>query len=185
MGTYQQHKFNLCNINALNFWQEIIPGGNRHQPQGGNHKTTSPQKFSHPGNPLTSRSQTCTLTSAPGVVTHYMPKDSHVLQENSNVRYVISLGISPQYVTKRVSSLQTHLKQENPKHTNYVQGPYTPTMILIEVDLKYQTEDLFCLQMKIQKTQVTNQQVPKLIHLMTNLACHLQLHHKRNQYLWA
>ena len=39
--------------------------------------------------------------------------------------------------------------------------------------------------MKIQKTQVTNQQVPKLIYLMTNLAYHLQLHHKRNQYLWA
>ena len=47
------------------------------------------------------------------------------------------------------------------------------------------TEDSFCLQMKIQKTQVTNQQVPKLIYLMTNLAYHLQLHHKRNQYLRA
>ena len=47
------------------------------------------------------------------------------------------------------------------------------------------TEDSFCLQMKIQKTQVTNQQVPKLIYLMTNLAYCLQLHHKRNQYLRA
>ena len=47
------------------------------------------------------------------------------------------------------------------------------------------TEESFCLQIKIQKTQVTNQHVPKLIHLMTNLAYHLQLHHKRNQYLWA
>ena len=45
------------------------------------------------------------------------------------------------------------------------------------------TEDSFCLQMKIQNTQVTNPQVPKLIYLMTNLAYHLQLHHKRNQYL--
>ena len=47
------------------------------------------------------------------------------------------------------------------------------------------TEDSFCLQMEIQKTQATNQQVPKLIYLMTNLAYCLQLHHKRNQYLWA
>ena len=39
--------------------------------------------------------------------------------------------------------------------------------------------------MKIQKTQVKNQQVPKPIYLMTNLAYCLQLHHKRNQYLWA
>ena len=47
------------------------------------------------------------------------------------------------------------------------------------------TEDSFCLQMKIQKTKVTNQQVPKPIYLMTNLAYCLQLHHKRNQYLRA
>ena len=47
------------------------------------------------------------------------------------------------------------------------------------------TEDSFCLQMKIQKTQVTNQQVPKQIYLMTNLAYHLQLNHKRNKYLRA
>ena len=87
-----------------------------------------------------------------------MPKDSNVLCENSNVRYVISLGISPQYVTKRVNSLQTHLKQENPKHSNFVQGPYTPTTMLIEVDNEISdTEDSFCLQMKIQKTQATNQ----------------------------
>ena len=39
--------------------------------------------------------------------------------------------------------------------------------------------------MKIQKTQFTNQQVPKPIYLMTNLAYCLQLHHKRNQYLQA
>ena len=44
-------------------------------------------------------------------------------------------------------------------------------------------EESFCLQTKIQKTQVTNPQVPKPIYLMTNLAYHLQLHHKRNQYL--
>ena len=47
------------------------------------------------------------------------------------------------------------------------------------------TEESFCLQMKIQKTQVTDPQVPKPIYLMTNLAYHLQLHHKRNQYLCA
>ena len=47
------------------------------------------------------------------------------------------------------------------------------------------TKESFCLQMKIQKTQVTNPQVPKPIYLITNLAYHLQLHHKRNQYLCA
>ena len=101
-----------------------------------NHST---QKFSHPRNPQISRSQICTPTNALGVVTHCMPKDSNVLQENSNVRYVINLGILPQYVTKRVSSLQMHSKQENPKHSNFAQGPYTPITMPIEVDLKYQT----------------------------------------------
>ena len=39
--------------------------------------------------------------------------------------------------------------------------------------------------MKIQKTQSTHPQVPKPVYLMTNLVYHLQLHHKRNQYLHA
>ena len=46
-------------------------------------------------------------------------------------------------------------------------------------------EESFCLQMKIQKTQAMHPQVPKPVYLMTNLAYHLQLHHKRNQYLCA
>ena len=41
-------------------------------------------------------------------------------------------------------------------------------------------EESFCLQMKIQKTQATHPQVPKPAYLITNLAYHLQLHHKRN-----
>ena len=47
------------------------------------------------------------------------------------------------------------------------------------------TEESFCLQMKIQKTQSTHPQVPKPVYLMTNLVYHLQLHHKKNQYLHA
>ena len=47
------------------------------------------------------------------------------------------------------------------------------------------TEDSFCLQMKIHKTQISHPKVPKPIYLMANLAYHLQEHHKRNQYLQA
>ena len=47
------------------------------------------------------------------------------------------------------------------------------------------TEDSFCLQMKIHKTQIPHPKVPKPIYLMANLAYCLQEHHKRNQYLWA
>ena len=47
------------------------------------------------------------------------------------------------------------------------------------------TEESFCLQMKIEKTQSIHPQVPKPVYLMTNLVYHWQLHHKRNQYLHA
>ena len=36
------------------------------------------------------------------------------------------------------------------------------------------TQDSFCLQMKIQKTQISHPEVPKPIYLMANLAYHLQ-----------
>ena len=47
------------------------------------------------------------------------------------------------------------------------------------------TEDPFCLHMKIHKTQISHSEVPKPIYLMANLAYRLQEHHKRNQYLQA
>ena len=102
-------------------------------------QTTSPQKFPHPGSPLIYRNQMCTPTNAPGVVTHCMLRDSNVLQENSNVKYVTNLDISLEYVIRKANSHQVPLKQENPKHSNFVQGPYIPTTMLTEVDLKHQT----------------------------------------------
>ena len=48
-----------------------------------------------------------------------------------------------------------------------------------------ETEDSFCLQMKIHRTQILHPEMPKPIYLMANLAYHLQEHHKRNQYLRA
>ena len=47
------------------------------------------------------------------------------------------------------------------------------------------SDELFCLQMKVQKTQLTNLQLPKPIYLMTNLVYHLKMHHRQNQYLCA
>ena len=39
--------------------------------------------------------------------------------------------------------------------------------------------------MKVQKTQLTNPQLPKPVYLMTNLVYLLKMHHRRNQYLCA
>ena len=40
------------------------------------------------------------------------------------------------------------------------------------------TDESFCLQMKVQKTQLTNPQLPKPVYLMANLVYHLQMHHR-------
>ena len=45
------------------------------------------------------------------------------------------------------------------------------------------SDESFCLQMKVQKTQLPNPQLPKPVYLMTNLAYHLKMHHRRKQYL--
>ena len=45
------------------------------------------------------------------------------------------------------------------------------------------SDESFCLQMKVQTTQLTNLQLPKPAYLMTNLAYCLKMHHRRNQYL--
>ena len=39
--------------------------------------------------------------------------------------------------------------------------------------------------MKVQKTQLTNLQLPKPVYLMANPVYHLQMHHRQNQYLHA
>ena len=52
-------------------------------------------------------------------------------------------------------------------------------------EYELETEDTFCLQMKIHRTHISNPEVPKLVYLMANLVYCLQEHHTRNQYLRA
>ena len=47
------------------------------------------------------------------------------------------------------------------------------------------SEDSFCLQVRIRKQHNQKQQIPKLTHLITNIAYQLKQHHTRNQYLRA
>ena len=47
------------------------------------------------------------------------------------------------------------------------------------------SEDSFCLQVRIWKQHNKKQQIPKLTHLITNIAYWLKQHHTRNQYLRA
>ena len=48
-----------------------------------------------------------------------------------------------------------------------------------------ETENNFCLQMKIHRTHISHPEVPKPVYLMANLAYRLQEHYQRNQYLQA
>ena len=47
------------------------------------------------------------------------------------------------------------------------------------------SEDSFCPQVRIWKQHSQTHQIPKLTHLITNIACQLKKHHTRNQYLRA
>ena len=47
------------------------------------------------------------------------------------------------------------------------------------------SEDSFCLQVKIKHTLDKKHEVPRPMHLITNLACRLKPHHTRNLYLRA
>ena len=116
-----------------------------------------------------------------------MQRDFNVQLGNSNVRYATSLVTSLQCVIRKVKA-NSHpilFTQENPRHNNFMWGPYTPTMMQTEVQSESEMEDSFCLQMKIRRTQISHPEVPKPIYLMANLAYCLQEHHKRNQYLRA
>ena len=44
-------------------------------------------------------------------------------------------------------------------------------------------DESFCLQLQAQSNQAKGMQIPQPVHLITNLSCHLKLHHTRNMYL--
>ena len=47
------------------------------------------------------------------------------------------------------------------------------------------SDESFCLQWQAQSNQAEEKQIPQPVHLITNLAYHLKLHHTRNMYLQA
>ena len=50
---------------------------------------------------------------------------------------------------------------------------------------KSSSDESFCLQLQVQHNQVKGKKVPNPVHLISNLAYRLKLHHNRNMYLWA
>ena len=125
---------------------------------GRNHKTTRPQKFPHPRNPLLCSNQMHAQISAPGAVTHYMQRDFNALLGNSNVRYVTGLVISLLYVIKKVkaNNLPILFTRENPRHNNFVAGALYTHHDADRSESDSEMEDSFCLLMKIHRTQISH-----------------------------
>ena len=107
-------------------------------------------------------------------VRKFQCKICHKIGHFTTVCYQKSIQPSSSFKTRKPKAQQLHAGALYTQHNADRSGSETS-------DAEYS----FCLQMKIQETQGTNQQVPKPIYLMTNLAYRLQLHHKRNQYLRA
>ena len=115
-----------------------------------------------------------------------MPKDSNVLQENFSAKCVTNLDTSLQSVTKRTNRHQTHSSLGKHKAHQLQAGTlYTHQDADSNIIEESSPDESFCLQMKVQQTQLTNLQLPKPVYLMTNLVYHLKMHHRQSQYLCA
>ena len=115
-----------------------------------------------------------------------MQKDFNVLQENFSTKYVTNLDISLQSGYQKSQQTSSSFKNRKPRaHQLQAGALHTHQDDGSNVSDLSDTDESFCLQMKIQKTQFSHPQVPKPVCLMANLDYHLQMHHRKNQYLCA
>ena len=99
-------------------------------------------------------------------------------EKNFSVKCVTNLDTSLQSVTRRTNKHQTSFKPRKPKaHQLQAGALYAHQDGDSNVSEESNTDELFCLQMKVQKTQLTNPQLPKPVYLMTNLVYRLQMYH--------
>ena len=102
--------------------------------------------------------------------------------------YKISMQGMPQIWALHQSMFQrgqhSQHKVRQPKaHQIHIDNPYhDPDSYPSDIS---SSEDSFCLQVRIQKQLNGKEQIPKLTHLITNIAYWLKQHHIRNQYLRA
>ena len=101
---------------------------------------------------------------------------------NTNARHATNLDTLLVNVSKESNTHNTRL--DNLKLIKYMSTTYMMTQRVIHQMLG-SSEDSFCLQVRIWKQHSQKQQIPKLTHLITNIAYWLKQHHTRNQYLRA
>ena len=124
----------------------------------------------------------CILRDAPGVVDTLHVKGFQCPARKFQCKICHKFGHFTTVCYQKVNSHQIPLRQENPRHSQLQAGAlYTHHDADRSRSDSSDTEDSFCLQMKIHKTQISHPEVPKPVYLMANLAYRLQEHHKRNQ----
>ena len=149
-------------------------------------KTTGPQN-KHQRNPLISERWTSSLIDASDVVTHHMQKDSNVTAKKFQCKVCHKFGHFTTFCYQKNQQTSGSFNPRKPKaHQLRAGALYTQQ----DDDDRNEseesnTDESFCLQMKVEKTQLTNPQLPKPVYLMANLVYHLQMHHRQNQYLRA
>ena len=107
------------------------------------------------------------------MVTHYMPKDSNVLVKKFQCKVCHKFGHFTT-VCYQKSHQPAHLvNMRKPKAQQLSVGTlYTHNDDDRSGSESTDTENSFCLQMKIHKTQISHPKVPKPVYLMANLAYH-------------
>ena len=123
---------------------------------------------------------TSSLIDASDVVTHHMQKDSSVLQKNFSVKVCHKFGHFTTVCYQKNQQKSGSFIPRKPKAlTNFKQGAlYTHQDGDRNISKESNTDESFCLQMKVQKTQLTNPQLPKPVYLMANLVYQLQMHNR-------
>ena len=135
---------------------------------------------------MISRSQISHLIDAPDVVTHYMQKDSNVLQKSSQCKVCHKFGhFTSVCYQKNQQTSGSFIPRKSKAHQHQAGALYTHQDADSNILEESSSDESFCLQMKVQEMQLTNLQLLKPVYLMTNLVYHLKIHHRQNQYLCA
>ena len=83
---------------------------------------------------------------------------------------------------------QAHHKSNirNPKAHQLKAGPvYAHDSSICSHSDELSSDESFCLWLQVKHNQVQGKKIPIPVHLVTNIAYRLKLHHNRNMYLWA
>ena len=115
-----------------------------------------------------------------------MHRDSNAPQKSTSAESATNMATFPVYATKRRLRCITRTVTETPKCNITMQVQCVHKIVPITVILSSQAlMNPFALSCRCKAIKLEGKQIPNLVHLITNLAYHLKLHHTGNMYLRA